>query len=347
MIISKIRCLKYLSAIGLSAIALSATGLIFAPAFGEEAVAPPAGTLPPPVTPTTITPAPVPQEAPQAPTGIDNALIHFQPGQQPIAVPPVTFVDVNSGRFGKLEIDLEDGQFLDASCSHLHMVARHLDIQDGVLKSLSIQVQGGHLQDFIFDSLELTTAGDMNFDPGVFLNHRMLQFTQPVQADVTAIVSQQSLNSFLNAPRTLDRLSITAGKRANALASLVGMGGNLGLNVAKADLQLGKSGKVSVNVQTNVGLGQLGGVPINAVIDGKLGLKDGWMDLSDTHLVTGGQEISPELTNLLIKKVQSVSAAAQRSNDLKFTFTDLKVVPNKHIVLKGTAQIMRLRFGGN
>jgi hypothetical protein len=348
----KFQCVSFLSAIG-----LSATFLFFGPAYGQDPgqpqaallgnpQAPQSGILPPAVTPTPI-PSGVPAGAqPAGLPGMDNALLHFQPGQQPVVVPPVTFVDVNSGRFGKLEIDLEEGQFLDASCDHLHMVARHLDVQDGVLKSLQIQVQGGHLQDFIFDSLELATAGDMNFDPGVFLNHRMLQFSQPVQADVTAIISQKSLNSFLNAPKTLDRLSITAGKRANAIASLVGMGGNIGLNVSNADLVLSKQGKVSVTVQTNVGLGLLGGVPINGTIEGRLGLKDGWLDLSDTHMSTGGQEISPDLTNLLIKKVQSISLAAQKSNDLKFTFTDLKVVPNKQIVLKGTAQIMRLRFGG-
>jgi len=346
---SKTRYMNCLNAIGLSAALL--TGLISGPAFAQDGTQPQAAILGNPQTPQSdslppaVNPAAIPG-APGAPSGMDNALLHYQPGQ-PVVVPAVTFVDVNSGRFGKLEIDLEEGQFLAASCDHLHLVARHLDVQDGVLKSLQIQIQGGHLQDFIFDSLELSTAGEMNFDPGVFLNHRMLQFTQPVPAEVTAIVSQQSLNSFLNAPKTLDRLSISAGKRANALASLVGMGGNLGLNVSKSDLVLGKSGKVTVSVQTNVGLGQLGGVPINATIDGRLGLKDGWLDLSDTHMITGGQEISPELTNLLIKKVQSVSAAAQSSNDLKFTFTDLKVVPNKHIVLKGTAQISRLRFGGN
>jgi hypothetical protein len=86
-------------------------------------------------------------------------------------------------------------------------------------------------------------------------------------------------------------------------------------------------------------------LPINAEIEGTLGLKDGWLEVSDPRLLTGGQEISPELSALLVRKIGGISQSAQSSQDIRFQFTDLKVVANKQIVLKGTAQITRLRFG--
>jgi hypothetical protein len=290
--------------------------------------------------PTTQTPTPT-----ELPPALDNALKNFRPGQEPVVVPPITFVDVNSGRFGKLEIDLEDGQFLDAAVDKLHMVARNLDVRDGLLKSLAIDVKGGHLHDFIFDSLSLNTQSDMHFDTGIFLNHRMLQFSQPAQAEVTATISQDSLNQYLNSPVTLQHISVTAGRRANAIAGMLGMANvNIGLTVSKAGIILGKSNKVALTFISSIGMGQMG-VPIEGEIDGKLSLKDGWLDISDTHILTGGQELPPQISETLIKRINDTLLGAQKSNDIHFTFTELKVVSGKQILLKGTAQVSRLRFG--
>ncbi len=63
-----------------------------------------------------------PQGAPPAaPGGLQNLIPAISPlfhADTPgaIAAPPVSFVDINSGRFGKLEIDLQDGQFLARGC---------------------------------------------------------------------------------------------------------------------------------------------------------------------------------------------------------------------------------------
>lgn len=278
---------------------------------------------------------------------LDSQIKNFQAGQPPVIVPAITFVDVNAGRFGKLEIDLEDGQFLDTAVDKLHFIARDLDVREGVLKSLAITVNGGHLSDFTFDHLFLATDGDLKFDPGVLINHRLLQFTEPASASVTAIVSQSSLNRFLNSPKTLQKLSVTAGRKAAALASLVGVDpSSLGLNVSQANLSIKKGNKVTVDFQTNLGFGQVG-LPINVEIQATLALQDGLLTVIDPHLSTAGQEISPELSNLLLRKIANVSQAIQNSQDIRFTFTDLKVIPNKLIELKGTAQISRLRFGRN
>ncbi len=63
----------------------------------------------------------------------DTLLKNFQSGQSPVLVPPISFVDVNSGRFGKLEIDLTDGQFLDAAVDQMHLTANNLDVKEGLL----------------------------------------------------------------------------------------------------------------------------------------------------------------------------------------------------------------------
>jgi hypothetical protein len=287
------------------------------------------------------------QGAPTSPVpgNLDDQIKNFQPGQPPVVVPPISFVDVNAGRFGKLEIDLEDGQFLDAAVDKLHLTAKDLDVKEGVLKSLDIAVYGGHLSDFTFDHLTVSSQGDLKFDPGMLINHRLLQFIEPVSAYVTATVSQASLNRYLNSPRTLSKLSVTVGRKAAAIASLVGVDTrSLGLNVSQADLAIKRGNTVIVDFQSNFGFGQVG-LPINAEVQGKLDLQDGWLAVSEPHLLTAGQEISPELSALLLKKIASISQAVQNSQDIRFSFTDLKVVPNKHIQLKGTAQISRLRFG--
>lgn len=267
-------------------------------------------------------------------------------GQQgPIVVPPIAFVDVNSGRFGKLEIDLERGEFLNGSADNLHLIARDMDLNRGELKSLFVEVKGGHLQDFIFDNLTMSTSGSLNFDPGILFNHKTLQFSTPAQAEVTATITQESLNKFLNAPRTLDRLSVTANQKAGLLANVMGANApTIGITVSGATLALGKQNRVNLKVDGKVGVGQFA-MPVPLEVTSQLALESGWVQVTDTHLKTAGQEISPVLSEMLVKKINALSAYGQKSDDIKFVFTDLKVSPGKQFVLKGTAEVSRLRFG--
>jgi len=262
----------------------------------------------------------------------------------PIMAAPISFVDINSGRFGKLEIDMEDGQFLDGAAKQLHLTARNLDLNEGILKQLDINVNGGTFQDFTVDNLVMSTAGDLNFDTGILLNHKVLRFITPAQAQVTATISQDSLNRFINSPRTLDRLSYSATKSGGMLASILGsMGGNVGFSLTQGDIKLAKSNSLNMNLQTRVGIGQVG-VPIPVAIKAKLGLKDGWVEMQDTEVSTNGQALSPEIAKLLVNKVNGLSNWGKRSDDIQFSFTELKVIPGKQFILKGTAEVRQLRF---
>lgn len=264
-----------------------------------------------------------------------------------IAAPPLSFVDINSGRFGKLNIDLQDGQFLSGAADNLHLVARNMDLNVGELKSLDIEVKGAHFQDFIVDKLTLNTQGALNFDTGMLLNQKMLQFSSPATAQVTAIISQDSLNKFLKAPTTLDRLSYNVTKKGGMLASLLGSaGGNFGLSITNANIVLGRANKVNLSADGKVGMAQLA-VPVSAQLESQLSLIDGWVQLGDTRLMTAGQEISPQLSEILVKKINGLSNLGTRSDDIHFSFTDLKVVPGRQLIVSGTAQVNRLRFGRN
>ena len=280
--------------------------------------------------------------------GMDAVLGRFTNSTQPVIVPPISFVDVNSGRFGKLVIDLEDGQFLDTAVDKLNLQAKDLDVQAGTLGSLHIFVQGGHIHDFIFDKLQMDTDGNLKFDSGTLLNHRLLQFESPAQANVSVTISQQSLNRFLSSPKTLERLSITANKKAGALvglASLVGIKVNqIGLSVDSADVKLERHNKFKMNFVSRIGLGDLG-LPINGQIEGQLALEDGILTIADAHVSTGGQEIPQELSKFLLKKINLIPALSQKSEDIHFNFTNLKVLSGKQIQLRGTAAVNRLRFG--
>jgi hypothetical protein len=280
--------------------------------------------------------------------GIDSLLSRSANQGQPVVVPPISFIDVNSGRFGKLEIDLEDGQFLDTAVDKLHLLAKKLDVQTGTLESLNIAVEGGHIHDFIFDKLKMETDGDLKFDAGILLNHRLLQFEHPAQANVSVIISQTSLNQFLNSPRTLQRLSTSANRKANALAglaSLVGIKVNqIGLSIDSASVKLARHNQFKMDFVSKVGLGDLG-LPITGQIQGQLALQDGSLTIADAHIITAGQEIPQELSNYLLKKINLIPALSQKSEDIRFNFTDLKVVSGKQIQLRGIAYVSRLRFG--
>jgi hypothetical protein len=265
--------------------------------------------------------------------------------QAPIAAPPLSFVDINTGRFGKLEIDMQDGQFMDGAADSIHLTARQMDFGQGELQSLDIDARGAHIRDFIIDKLTMSTQGGLHFDSGLMLNQKTLQFTQPATAQVTAVISQESLNKFLKAPNTLDRLSYSVTQKGGMLANLLGAAGaNAGLSVQNAALVLGKNNKVNLDAEGKIGLGTMS-IPLSAQLDSELFLENGWVFLRNTKVMTAGQELSPQLSEMLVKKVNGLSNLGTRSDDIHFSFTDLKVIAGKQLVVSGTAQINRLRFG--
>ncbi len=52
-----------------------------------------------------------------------------------------------------------------------------------------------------------------------------------------------------------------------------------------------------------------------------------------------------KITVLFLKKFNEMAEWGQISPDIKFSFSELKVVPNKQFIVKGTAKVARLRFG--
>ncbi|MBI1271434.1 hypothetical protein GC174_13475 [bacterium] len=282
--------------------------------------------------------------APNPMQGILNQpLTNTGPGA--IVVPPISFVDINTGRFGKLEIDLDDGEFMEGSCKNIHLVARDMDLREGLLKSLDISLSRGNFQDFIVDTMSLSTKGSLRFDTGVLFNQKVLQFTEPAEAQVEAEISQESLNSFLKSPHTLDRLSVTAGSKVGAIAGLLGANApQIGLVISDGNLALGKRNSVNISLDSKVGMGQYAlNIPVE--IDSKLELRDGWVKITDTKLKTSGKEISPQLSNMIVQKVNNLSSLGTRSDDIHFKFTSLEVKAGKKFIVKGTASINRLRFG--
>lgn len=257
----------------------------------------------------------------------------------------LSFLDMSAGNYGKVNLEIDDAHLRGATVDKLHVQATNLDLQSGNVKGLNITVSGGHFPMFVFDQLSLNAVGEMNFDPLLMRNDKVLQFKTPVDAEVSAVVSQQSLNAFLSAPQTLEKLSITANKKIGMLASLFGANANnFGITLSGANVVLQKQNRVSVTTQANIGMGE-SGMPMPLELNAKLGLENGWVAVSDTHLNTNGSEISPTLSEMLVKRVNGLASWGNRSDDIQFSFTDLKVVPGKQFSLKGTAKISRLRFG--
>jgi hypothetical protein len=262
----------------------------------------------------------------------------------PVLTAPTSLIDLKSASFGKLTIDLQNGQFHDTSIDRGTATATEMDFRQGALKGLNIDVLGGHFQQFIFDEMTINTAGDLHFDPRVLLQDKVLQFTTPAKADVMVTVSQDSLNKFLADPHTLQNLSVTVSKRLGGLASLFGASvANLGVKLNEAHVVLNKGNKLVIGITADLAMAGVG-VPLSLEVDAQLGVKDGWVDVSDTHLMTNGQEISPQLSEMLVNKINSLASWGHKSDDIQFDFTDIKVVPGKQFTVKGTALIKRLRL---
>jgi hypothetical protein len=101
---------------------------------------------------------------------------------------------------------------------------------------------------------------------------------------------------------------------------------------------------LQIDVVANVDvLNTANNLPVTLIT--KLGLLNGWINLSNTKILTSGQELSSELSAMVIKRINRLAEWGSHNNDIHFTFTQLRVVPGDRFELVGTAEIKRLRFG--
>ncbi len=264
----------------------------------------------------------------------------------PVVIAPSSLIDLTTAKFGRLDITLTDAFFLEARVRDLRLVAENMDMNKGTLESLSIQVDQGEFSEFTIDSLRMYTRGALQFDTQQLLNQKVLQFREPASARVRVGVSQQSLNTFLNAPTILERLSGTAKKRVPILSSLVRKDVNFGFSFTKGAVKLEPDNHVTLSIDSKFGMGKVG-MPVSISADTKLNLVDGWVTLSTTKLHTAGHAVPPDLSERIVNRINSLSKWGNQSDDIKFIFTDLKVVPDEKLELEGTALIKRLRFARN
>jgi hypothetical protein len=255
-------------------------------------------------------------------------------------------IDLASAKFGRLKIELDDAQFMNSAVSKVSISADKMNMEEGTLEGLSIDVSGGQFAELSIDKLSMATAGPLRFDSQALINKRSLEFDKPANAQVTAAITQASLNHFLNQPEILKRLSASAKKRLPVLSHMLGQNVEIGLKFSEARLALKPDNNVNLSFDSRLGVGKVSmSVPVS--MSTKLSLEDGWIKLTDMHLLTSGQEVAPDLGEKVVNKINSLSSWVNHTGDIQFRFTDLKVVADDHFELTGTAQVNRLRFGRN
>jgi hypothetical protein len=261
----------------------------------------------------------------------------------PMVVPPSSLIDLTSAKFGRLEIDLKQAAFLDARVKDLRLSATNMDMTNGTLDNLLIDADHPEFQDFIIDSFHMSTASGLHFDTNQLLNNKILQFREPASARVSATVSQTSLNAFINSPAVLARLSGSAKKRVPLLSTLARQDVMFGFDFLGGILRLEPDDHVHLGMDSKLGVAKAK-ISMPLAVDAKLSLENGWVNLSDTRLLTSGQVVPKDVSSKIIDRINSLSKWADISDDIRFQFTDLKVVPGDRLELQGTAVIRRLRL---
>lgn len=265
------------------------------------------------------------------------------PGGAARPVAPNGFVDLNSGRFGRLDLNIANGRFQDSSVDNLRVSASELDMSRGQLGGLDVQVTGGHFREFTIDQLRIASSGALMFSTEAFLNNRVLEFTQPINANVAVVFTQNSLNQFLSSPASLQMLSSGATNHLGGFLSQI-VGSALQVKFQSAAVKLMPEDRIQTDVNVLVNLMNVEtAVPLS--LSTRLLLQDGWISMADTSILTSGQALPPEMSSMIVQRLNKLADWGKNNPDLRFSFNQLKVYPGDRFELGGTAFIKRLRFG--
>ena len=251
----------------------------------------------------------------------------------PIQAGTASMVDLPDSLAKSVTLNIEDARFASRSVGHLTLRATNIDFRQGVLSALHANLKQGNLDNNVLvDELTIDTEG-FRFDTLELLNHQRFVLREPIQAGVSLLMSEASLNTFVSHPKTIQRLEKALQKKT---------GGIRVITLTQPRLRL--QGRNAVDLLMNVIVGQSLVTPVE--IKGKLKIDDRQRLVFDRLKITSGGALLPVDIAHVIEKQLNDAINLKKMGGKHFVIAAERLkITSKTLQISGHATMTRLEFG--
>jgi hypothetical protein len=258
-----------------------------------------------------------------------NVMAQGQP--VPINASGISIVDLPVSSADAVRLDIKQGRFAAQSVGHLMLDAQGIDFRNGTLKSLGAEMSQGNFDNVMVDMLKLNTNA-FSFDTVELLNHQRFILDKPVNATVQLRISEDSLNTFVANPKTIEKLEKAVAKKT----------GNIRL-IQFSNPSLKLSDKNRVKVLMGLTFGNAVAAPVE--FDGRLVAEGGKVLFKGLQMKSNGVDLPVDISDIFEKKLNEMVDVTKLGKNNFTINADTATVAGKMLDVKGTAALTRLEFG--
>jgi hypothetical protein len=240
-------------------------------------------------------------------------------------------VDLPVSSADAVRLDIKQGRFAAQSVGHLMLDAQGIDFRNGTLKSLGAEMSQGNFDNVMVDMLKLNTNA-FSFDTVELLNHQRFILDKPVNATVQLRISEDSLNTFVANPKTIEKLEKAVAKKT----------GNIRL-IQFSNPSLKLSDKNRVKVLMGLTFGNAVAAPVE--FDGRLVAEGGKVLFKGLQMKSNGVDLPVDISDIFEKKLNEMVDVTKLGKNNFTINADTATVAGKMLDVKGTAALTRLEFG--
>lgn len=246
---------------------------------------------------------------------------------------------IDTASMDSFNIQLDNARFKKSQVFKLNIIARGLNFAEGKVDYLTIMCLGFQDKNIILDKLTLT-LNNVNFDPENLFSKQQFLLSSPVDAKASVILTETSINSFLNSPKTLENLS----QISKVKIKKFGLELNSGLiSFIEPHAKILPNDTLQIDMLAS--LGNMINFPVR--FSTRLAIANNNLILASPLLNTSGMDLPPEVAQILNAKLNQLIAREQDKikDDAEISVTSIETIPGTHIALSGKALIKKLKFG--
>lgn len=250
---------------------------------------------------------------------------------------PISFSQLNFAQLQQLNINFKQANFKNFKVSNLYLQVQKLDFKAGYIAKLTAKCTNFVGKNFYLDNLTLK-MNNIHFDTDALLKEQEVILKQPVNAEASVLMSETNLNSLLNSPKVIKKLS-NIGK---IKIKQFGIQLNSGL-ISFYEPKVHVLTKNTLKIEMKANMANQVNIPITfyttpVIIQGKV-------KLTAPRIETSGVPLPQELTQILNSILNTIIDLDRiLKGDVIVHIESLKFSPNKSISFKGKALIKKLKL---
>jgi hypothetical protein len=236
-----------------------------------------------------------------------------------------------------LNIELHNASFKKSAIGKLLINADQVNFETGEIGSLSARSYQFQNKDLVLDELGISLK-NIIFLPDELLSNQALILQQPVQAKAYTLVTEKGINSILNQPKVLEKLSnITKTKIKKFGINL--SSGLISFYEPKARILENNR----IEILMTGALSNFVSFPVQYTTT--LAVQNSKLVLTQPTLNTSGITLPVEVTQVLNDKLSSLLDIDEKlKEDVDVNIVGLQVLPGDKIIVSADATIRKLKF---